>query len=104
MAQASAGHRDVTLTNIVSVYRAGVRAYVNLRKVENPDKRFFIPSVFAYDEQSATSSLPDPCVPRGQQATGSGSVPRIGIAKARRSLGCAEKCEEARSERRFIEA
>ena len=39
-----------TRANISAVERAGVRAYVNLKERENPDKRFFPPSAFAYDE------------------------------------------------------
>lgn len=38
-----------TLANISAVERAGIRAYVNLKERENPDKRFFPPSAFAYD-------------------------------------------------------
>jgi hypothetical protein len=37
--------------NIASIERAGVRAYVNLKERENPDKRFFPSSAFAYDEE-----------------------------------------------------
>ena len=40
-----------TLSNIAAVERTGIRAYVNLKEHGNPDKRFFSPSVFAYDEE-----------------------------------------------------
>lgn len=40
-----------TRANLAAVERAGIRAYVNLKERENPDKRFFSPSVFAYDEE-----------------------------------------------------
>ena len=40
-----------TLTNISAVERAGIRAYVNLRERGNPDKRFFSPDLFAYNEE-----------------------------------------------------
>ena len=40
-----------TRANIVGLERAGIRAYVNLRERANPDKRFFSPSAFAYDEE-----------------------------------------------------
>lgn len=40
-----------TLANISAVERADILAYVNLRERENPDKRFFSPSAFAYDEE-----------------------------------------------------
>jgi transposase len=40
-----------TRANISAIERAGVRAYVNLKERENPDKRFFPPSAFAYDAE-----------------------------------------------------
>jgi transposase len=40
-----------TRANISAIERAGVRAYVNLKERENPDKRFFPPSAFAYDTE-----------------------------------------------------
>ena len=40
-----------TRANIAAVERAGIRAYVNLKERGNPDKRFFPPSLFAYNEE-----------------------------------------------------
>jgi putative DNA-invertase from lambdoid prophage Rac len=40
-----------TRANIAGLERAGIRAYVNLKERANPDRRFFSPSAFAYDEE-----------------------------------------------------
>ena len=53
-----------TRANIVTVERAGIRAYVNLKERGNPDKRFFAPSMFVYDEEQDLFRCPE-----GQELT-----------------------------------
>ena len=53
-----------TRANIAAVERAGIHAYVNLKDRENPDKRFFSPSMFAYDKEQDVFRCPE-----GQELT-----------------------------------
>ncbi len=53
-----------TRANIAAVERSGIRAYVNLKERGNPDKRFFSPSMFAYDEEQDVFRCPE-----GQELT-----------------------------------
>lgn len=53
-----------TRANIAAVERAGIRAYVNLKERGNPDKRFFSPSMFVYDEEQDLFRCPE-----GQELT-----------------------------------